>query len=137
MATATGKSPMTRRFERQIAAVAAGADSDTPIGVMPFDGTVTLVQYIPVAAITGAATNNRTHTLYNRGDDNSGTTVMAQLNYASGVNAADNVPRSITLSATEANRDFAEGDVLTFESLHINTGIADPGGLVIVEVSRA
>lgn len=115
----------------------AGNDLLTPVEDAPFAGVVTSVKYTPERAQAGANTNSRTLTLYNRGQDGLGTTVVAQLALVSGVNLVDNVAKDITLSATLANRNVALGDVLEWESLHIGTGIVDPGGYVKVLVSRS
>jgi hypothetical protein len=113
-----------------------GNDLETDVGRCPHAGTVTAVTYTPATAITGAATNNRTFVLVNKGLAGTGTTVVASLNMASGVNAAADDEKAITLTATAADKVVAEGDILAFQSTHIGTGIADPGGLVRVEVTR-
>lgn len=115
----------------------AGNDLTTVVARAPFAGTVTAVNYVAGADITGAATNNRTFTLTNKGQDGNGTTVVATLNMASGVNASDFDEKGITLSVVAAATTVAEGDVLAWTSLHVGTGIADPGGEVVVTFSRA
>lgn len=114
----------------------AGNDADTPVFVAPFACTVTSVTYTPSATITGAATNNRTLNLRNKGLTGVGTTVVASLNFASGVNADAFDEKAITLSGTPANLVLAAGDVLALQSLPILTGITDPGGMLRVTVTR-
>lgn len=114
----------------------AGNDADTPVFVAPFACTVTAVTYTPSATITGAATNNRTLQLRNKGQTGAGTTVVASLNFANGVNAAAFDEKVIPLSVTPADLVLAAGDVLALQSLHILTGITDPGGMLRVTVSR-
>src|SRR4051812_31585848 len=112
MATATGQHPFTSVLRARTAAVATvGNDADTAVGRVSGQGvgTVTSVVYIPDAALSGANTNSRTVTLYNRGAAGSGTTVVAQLALTSGVNLAAFVPKTITLSGTAANLDLADG----------------------------
>lgn len=129
--------PLVRPIEADVPAVStAGNSDDTVLAHAPFSGTVTAVEYVPEAAITGAATNNRTVSLVNKGQAGSGTTVVATLNFASGVNAVANDQKTIPLSATAADLVVAEGDVLQWRSVAVGTGIADPGGLVKVTVSR-
>jgi hypothetical protein len=129
--------PFIRPIEADVPAVStAGNSDDSVLTQAPFAGTVTAVEYIPEAAITGAATNNRTVSLVNKGQAGSGTTVIATLNFASGVNATANDQKTIPLSATAADLVIAEGDVLQWRSVAVGTGIADPGGLVRVTVSR-
>lgn len=115
--------------------VAAGADGTRNVGEVKRAGTVSGVTYIPDATITGAATNNRRIRLINKAQDGTGTTIVAELAFGNGTNAAASDEKALTLSATAANLAVAAGDVLAFESTHIGTGIADPGGLAQVEIS--
>lgn len=118
------------------AVATAGNDADTAVFVAPFDCTVTAVTYIPSATITGAATNNRTLALRNKGQAGAGTTTVASLNFGNGTNATAFDEKALTLSVTAADLDLVAGDVLALQSLHIGTGITDPGGLVRVSVAR-
>lgn len=134
----TDQAPHLTKLETQAAPVATvGNDLTTIVGEAREAGTVTSVSYIPVTAVTGAATNNRTYALVNKGQAGAGTTVVASLNMASGVNAAAGDEKAITLSVTAADLVVAAGDILAFTSTHIGTGIADPGGLVQVEIARS
>lgn len=130
--------PYVQVIERNVPAVStAGNDDDTVLGQAPFDCTVTSVQYVPEAGVTGAATNHRTFSLVNKGQAGSGTTTVATLAFDSGsVTATANNERDITLSGTAANLDLAAGDTLLWRSIHIGTGITDPGGVVRVTISR-
>jgi hypothetical protein len=129
--------PYVRVIEADVPAVStAGNDDDSVIAQAPFACTVTSVQYVPEAAITGADTNSRTVSLVNKGAAGSGTTTVASLALTSGVNATANDEKAITLSGTAANLVLAEGDTLQWRSIHVGTGIADPGGLVRITVSR-
>lgn len=129
--------PFVRVLEVDVPAVStAGNDDDSVVAQAPFDCTVTLVEYVPEAAITGAATNNRTVSLVNKGQAGSGSTTVASLSFDNGVNATANNERAITLSGTPANLVLASGDTLLWRSIHIGTGITDPGGLVRITISR-
>lgn len=129
--------PFVQVIERNVPAVStAGNDDDTVLGQAPFDCTVTSVQYVPEAAITGAATNHRTVSLVNKGQAGSGTTTVASLTFDNGINATANDEKTITLSGTAANLVLAAGDTLQWRSIHVLTGIADPGGVVRVTISR-
>jgi hypothetical protein len=129
--------PFVQVIERNVPAVStAGNDDDTVLGQAPFDCTVTSVQYVPEAAITGAATNHRTVSLVNKGQAGSGTTTVATLTFDNGINATANDEKTITLSGTAANLVLAAGDTLLWRSIHVLTGIADPGGVVRVTISR-
>lgn len=98
-------------------------------------GTVSSVTYAPVTAITGANTNTRSVSLVNMGQTGVGTTVIATIQYNSGVNAAASDENAVTLSATPANLVVAAGDILQWRSTAVATGIADPGGLVMVTIA--
>lgn len=115
----------------------AGNDDSFIIGEAPFDGTVTGVTFTPEAAITGAATNHRAIRVRNRGADGTGTTVVAELAFDNGVNAAAFDEKTIPLSATAANLEVNEGDILELFSDAVATGIADPGGIVRVTITRS
>jgi hypothetical protein len=130
--------PLTRRYSANAGPVAtASGDLLTPVDSAYESETVSSVLYIPQAAQAGAATNNRQLTLYNRGHGaGTGSTVIAQLSLVSGTNLSDNVPISITLSTTSANLALASGDVLEWESLHVGSGVVDPGGRVQVNTTR-
>lgn len=133
----TDSAPLIRELEMAVANVAAGADLITVIGEAPFAGTVTAVAYLAKADLTGADTNTRSVTLTNKGQDGNGTTSVATLTFVSGVNANDFDEKAITLSGTPANLVVAEGDVLSWASVHAASGLADVGGLVKVEITRA
>jgi hypothetical protein len=113
----------------------AGSDLNTNVWVVPSACTVTAVTYAPVTAITGANTNTRSVSLVNKGTDGSGTTVVATIQYNSGVNAAAADENTVTLSGTPANLSLTAGQVLQWQSTHIGTGIADPGGLINITTS--
>lgn len=127
--------PLTRKYRVYTPVVNTTADQTTIVDSAVEAETVSSVLFIPSASVTGVATNNRQFTLYNRGTG-AGTVVVAQLVMVSGTNMTDNIPKAITLSTTSANLLLAANDVLEWESLHNNTGIADPGGLVQVNTTR-
>lgn len=111
----------------------AGNDTNTNMWIVPADCTVTAVTYSTVTAITGANTNTRKVVLVNKGSvDGTGTTIVATLQFNSGVDTVANVPKTITLSATAADLNLTAGQVLQWQSTHVGTGIADPGGLVSI-----
>jgi hypothetical protein len=110
----------------------AGSNLNTVVAVAPRDGTVSSVAYVPLTVITGANTNTRSVSLVNKGSAGAGSTVIATLQFDSGVNAPAATPKTITLSGTPANLNVTAGDVLQWQSTAVGTGIADPGGLVAV-----
>jgi len=131
--------PLTRTFQFAAPAVGtAGNDDTAPAFIAPFACTVTAVEFVAKSTLTGAATNYRSHSLVNKGAAGAGTTVVATLAYDStGVVATALDAKALTLSATAANLVLAEGDVLQWKSDHTASGLADPGGIVRVTVSRS
>jgi hypothetical protein len=129
-------SPQAKTIERVVPATATGADAELDLTVVSEAGTVTAVTYTPSTVLTGADTNSRTVVLVNKGAAGSGTTIVATKAYTNGVNAAADVPNAVTLSGTAANLVVAAGDVLVWQSTHVGTGLADPGGLVHIEITR-
>jgi hypothetical protein len=129
--------PLVRVLEESVSGATTTTLDEAVIAQAPFAGTVSAVQYVPEAAITGAATNNRTLSLVNKGQAGSASTVIATLTFASGTNATANNEVSLTLSATAADLVIAEGDTLLWRSVGNGTGMTDPGGLVRVSVSRS
>lgn len=134
----SGQTPLVRTLRTQVDAATATADTRSEIAEAPFDGTITRVDYVASAAVTGAASPaSRSITVTNRKQDGTGTTVVATLALLSGVNLVANDAKAVTLTATAADLVVAAGDVLTFDSAHVGgTGLADPGGVVEVDISR-
>lgn len=130
------KVPLKRTLILQAAAVATNVDASAIIGKAPFAGTITAVGFIPNAAITGQDTDTRRVAVTNRGSAGAGTTEAAFLQFNSGVNAVKWDEKEITLHGTAANHVVAAGDVLTLDSTSPGTGLADPGGVYIVEITR-
>jgi hypothetical protein len=54
----------------------------------------------------------------------------------SGTNLTADKENAVTLNGTAANLSVTAGDVITFESTHAASGLADPGGSVVVEFVR-
>lgn len=131
------KAPYITTIAVPVGSVGATADLTSPVAEAPFDGVVSGVEYIPTSVLTGADTNSRTGTLYNRGQSGSGTTVVASKAFTAGVNAPANDNTAITLSAVAGATAVAKGDILDWESLHVGaSGLADPGGILRVTITR-
>lgn len=139
----TAQAPLTKIMRVRVPAVAtAGNDLVSALGNAEFDGTVTAVSFIPDAAVVANDTAYRTYSLVNKGQAGAGATSMASSSTkTSGGGGTGNLTAfdavSIALSGTAANLAFAAGDVLALNSLHVGTGVADPGGVVEVTLSRA
>jgi hypothetical protein len=137
MATATGQSPLKRTIIQRVPAVAAGSDADTALMIADYDGTLVSCSYVPDTVLTGVVTNSRTLALRNKGATGVGSTVMATQAFVNGVNIAAMDEGAIPVSGTPANLDFVAGDVIALQSLHVGTGLADPGGLLRIVTTRA
>lgn len=130
--------PLVRQYKATVPAVAAAADKESNVVDVEFAGTVTSVVYSPDTVLTGANTESRTIVLVNKGQSGAGTTIVATKLFVSGVNAAADDETAITLSATAANLVVADGDILAWQSTHVGaTGLADPGGMALIEITRS
>jgi hypothetical protein len=133
---ANDKAPLVQEFQARIPLAGATQDNITTVAEVPFDGTITGLSYTPDLAVTGADSNTRTLSFGNKGQAGSGTVTSATLALVSGVNLSAFVEKEFTLSGTASDLMVAQGDIIVFKSLHVLTGIADPGGLVQVEITR-
>lgn len=130
--------PLVRTYEAHMDAEGtAGTPSEAVICRAPFAGTLSAARYIPEADITGVATNNKAVRIRNRGSDGNGTTVMAELVFASGTNATDFTASTVTLSGTAANLACAAGDIITCQTVVNGTGMTLPAGKVEIDLSRS
>lgn len=135
--TVSTEFPLKRVYHEVVANFAAGASGGFALFPAPFAGRLVSATYAPNANITGADSNTRTVSIVNKGASGAGTTVMAALPLVSGANATAFDEKVIPLSGTEENLTFDEGDVIAWVSTHAASGLADPGGLVSVEIERA
>jgi hypothetical protein len=120
-----------------MAAVTIAASLTSPLGLVPFSGTIVAVRYLTTATITGAASpNSRTFTLYNRGGAGAGVLVAASLAMVGGVAITDLIAGNIPVSAVAGASHVNAGDFLDWESLAVTGagGLVDPGGIVEVEI---
>ena len=131
------QAPRTEEYMVNTPAVATGASATTSVVEAPYAGSITEVKYVPVAAVTGVNTNTRRVSLVNKGQAGAGNTEMAFLQFDAGVNGVAFDASLLTLSATPANRNFVEGDILAWVSAAVGSGLADPGGEVIAVLSRS
>ena len=80
--------------------------------------------------ITGADTDSMTLQFQNKGDDGTGTDVMAEKAFVAGVNVAafDHLD-----FGTISNADLEEGDVISLQKINVNNGLASPDLTVSVK----
>ena len=126
--------PGEHTFRARILTVALGTDKKQALLVVPFDCKVVDVKMINEAAITGHATNNFTASVMNGGSDGSGTTVVASKAYTAGNDAAALDPDAMTNSATPANLNLSQDDVLVYDKTEAGSGLADPDKVVEITV---
>lgn len=130
----------TLALRRTMAAVGATADATTIVGKADLGGggTLTAASFIPNAAITGNDTNKFTLTIVNKGQSGSGTTVMATLDFPTGVSGVAFDEKAFTVSATAANLVTAAGDVICVVSTHTGgSGLANPGGHIHCDLNAS
>lgn len=111
-----------------------GGDQIVMVDRIMRPGSVNSVEFVPNWSQTGANTNSRTLTLFNRTSSGTGTTTIAVLSVSSGFAFTKFSAVAVTLQSS-ANRIVAVGDILEWESKAVGTGIPDVGGLVIVQQS--
>lgn len=155
--------PNARQFiEKGVPAVAAGSDATTFLGMIPEDCVIEGIWFIPNTSATGDDTESRTHeaqfvTVF-------GNTTFSYRKYATGVNMVSGTPQymywlgktqfglngsdnRITTSAGVATTNLwfssqiapsgtaARLSPLFWKSTHVGgTGLADPGGTVVVRL---
>lgn len=129
-------SKFTQTAQALVDASGAAVDFTAVVARPAQSGFVSKVEYIPIAAVTGANTNSRTLNAINGGQAGAGAVSVATLPLVSGTNLVANASNPLTLSGTPANLVVVANDEIEFQSLHVGTGIADPGGLVIVTFTR-
>lgn len=129
--------PLVRPLQTTVPALGAGVAGDQTIGEAPFAGTVTGASFTPEAAVTGDNTNTRTLTVVNKGAAGAGTTVVATLAFTTGNNGVAFDEKAFTLSVVAGATTVAAGDVLAVVEAVAGTGLANPGGLVQVEITRS
>lgn len=138
MANSTGQTPQIEVKRCVVAALALTVDATVAVMLAPFAGTIGGISYVPAANVTGDDTDNRTLTVINKGQAGSGTTELASLLLETGTDLVAFDENEIPLSEAEGALTVAEGDVISFGSVHAgSTGLVDPGGLVLVTFNRA
>lgn len=134
--TTSGEAPLTERLSADFAEVEDGNDLHVMVGRAPFNGNVSAVKVITSEAITGADSNSRSVVVVNRGQAGAGTTVIAQLDFVSGVNTTAYMPKTVTLATTASQLMVTSGDAIDCFLSHVGTGITMVAGRVEVDVAR-
>jgi len=129
--------PLLTTVSCPVPAATLAADAEHNLAVAPFTGSINAASYIPDTTLTGADTNSRTLTLVNKGQAGAGTTIVATKAFTAAINAPADDETALTLSGNAANLLVNAGDVLAWQSTHIGTGLADPGGLAKIQFLRS
>lgn len=126
----------TRTFPaRVLGTAAATATRDDPILVVPMAGTVTGITIVPQATLTGAATDNKTLSLINKGLTGGDTRVAATKTFALTTDVATAFDEtSLTVSGTAANVAVVAGDVLALSQIKVGNGLTVPDVLVKISI---
>lgn len=140
-----GGQSVAQKLQMLVTAYAQGAQVQTPVVataasataivmVVPISGTVKAVNWYPDASITGQDTNTRKVSIVDEGNDGAGTTEIAEEQFDNTIDAVQYVKEPLTLSTVTGALNVVAGDVLTFVSAAVGTGLADPGGVVEVVI---
>lgn len=123
-----------------ITAISAATDAATVgvnasfTAVIPFNGRISRVVFVPSASVTANGSNFRTITMRNKGTNGlSGTTAVASRAWSS-VNSVASTPELYTLSGTPANLEVKAGDVLDLNQAATGTGLIIPAGAFTIYV---
>lgn len=139
----------------QVTSMGTGTDVSIPFQPAPYAAVVTQVQYVPAATLASSAATAsgfRVFSLLNRlgsASIGTGAVVLARNHLTSlsttlgntvgqfGTGLLDNVASTVQLNSVTTSLTVAAGDILEWESLHSATsGVGDPGGMVVVTLSR-
>lgn len=147
--------PITRQYRLEVSPSLPAQSQTVAELVCPFVGFVSSVRYVPNAAIIGQAVNNRTLSLVNATTPVQGG-VVAALTLDQAVNVAAFAPITLPVAAPPVpvnpavnNYNYIAqpnpaltpacvqaGDVLELLSVAAGGGMADPGGVLIVTLTR-
>lgn len=133
---------------------AAAADQETLLGILGQDSLIEAIAYFPAAAITGANTNYLQH--YFQGPGLFGALVFSNMNWTAGRTAGNwktagagvllfypftgqlgssrMLPRDSTDAYTSNAFGATEGVPFSVVQHQVGTGLADPGGIMVVRL---
>ncbi len=133
------RSPRERDAARNVVvsyhpgAAAGDATEDFTILRVPNKVIVHRIDWVPNAAVTGAATNNFALSVINKGTAGAGTAVVGTaVTFASGTNAT----AFASTNLFNGSQELPSGSVLALRRTLNGTGLATPEGAVVVEYSR-
>lgn len=121
--------------ETILAKPAADATRDDTVCVIRRAGTVTAVEIIGDAVITGVDTNTARHDLINKGLTGGDTRVVATKTYPNGVTTVAYDATPLTVTTTPANVAVVAGDVLALSTVKVATNVAVTTPRLLVRVT--
>lgn len=122
----------------EVAPTVLGADAAFVSSPARYAGIVSEVAYYPRAGIAATDTNTRQLTVFNRGTNGAGTKQVADKTYnVAGGALLSKRKNVITLTAVAGDKAVAVGEVFELISTHLGTGLADPGGVLIIKIDRS
>jgi hypothetical protein len=137
MGTPTGNFPSVDVIRAVVPAEGtAGTGGEYPAGMAEYASRISEVRYIPSAAVTGVASNNKAISVVNKGTAGSGTQSAAAITFGNGTNAAAFDSTNVPLDSTATNRDVPAGAVISVKSTVNGTGMTLPAGVVEIELTR-
>lgn len=122
------------RVEATLPAAGAAVAQDQVIDRSPITGQVKSVKLISEAAVVANATNFRTIRVVNRGQDGTGTTVVAS--HALDTPGTDNLVAFDERELPITNANVNAGDVLVADETVTGTGVAHSGYRIAVLIER-
>jgi hypothetical protein len=128
--------PLKRYFSLSYSGFAQNTDGYLTIFKAPFAGYYTAATFMSNGDITGHATVRRDLKLYRGSPDGMLGNNGLQIQFLAGVNAEPQHEIAFSEVNADLHRYMEEGDYCHLHSDAVGGGVADPGGLIIVEFTR-
>lgn len=128
--------PLKRTFKLAYTGFAQATDGHVAIFKAPFAGYVTGATFMSSGDITVHATARRDLKLYRGTPTGSLGNNGWQIQFLAGINAEPQHEMAFSEVNADIHRYMEEGDYLHLHSDAVGAGVADPGGLIIVELTR-
>lgn len=114
-----------------IAHAAGASDADLCVFRSPCRALLKGVGWVPFSAVTGTDTDTVDILIMNRGTDGNGDTLIADVSFVAGTNAADLTMLTIFSVPADAAIQMSEGTAISCQFTQIANGLALPGGTFV------